>query len=55
MPTKKSNARSLPARTAVHPGEVLAAEFLDELGMSQYRLARAIRVPPRRLNEIVHG
>jgi addiction module HigA family antidote len=55
MPTKKSNARSLPARTAVHPGEVLAAEFLDELGMSQYRLARSIRVPPRRINEIVLG
>lgn len=37
----------------IHPGEHLA-EFLDELGISQYRLATAIRVPPRRINEIVH-
>ena len=38
----------------VHPGEHLA-EILDELGISQYRLAKAICVPPRRINEIVHG
>ncbi|MYF86523.1 MAG: HigA family addiction module antidote protein [Rhodospirillaceae bacterium] len=38
----------------IHPGEHLA-EFLEELGISQYRLATAIRVPPRRINEIVHG
>lgn len=38
----------------IHPGEHLA-EFLDELGISQYRLATAIRMPPRRINEIVHG
>ena len=38
----------------VHPGEHLA-EFLDELGISQYRLAKATNVPPRRINEIVHG
>lgn len=38
----------------IHPGEHLA-EFLDELGISQYRLAAAIHVPPRRINEIVHG
>ncbi len=38
----------------IHPGEHLA-EFLDELGISQYRLAKAARVPPRRINEIVHG
>ena len=31
------------------------AEFLDELGISQYRLAKAIGTPPRRINEIVHG
>ena len=31
------------------------AEFLDELGVSQYRLAKTIGVPPRRINEIVHG
>lgn len=39
----------------VHPGEVLQEEFLAELGMSQNALARAIKVPPRRINEIVHG
>ena len=39
----------------VHPGEVLQEEFLKPLETSQYRLARDIRVPPRRINEIVHG
>jgi len=38
----------------IHPGEHLA-EFLEELGISQYRLAKEIHVPPRRINEIVHG
>ena len=37
----------------IHPGEHLA-EILDELGISQYRLAKTIRVPPRRINEIAH-
>ncbi len=39
----------------VHPGEVLFEEFLTPLGISQYRLAKEIGVPPRRINEIVHG
>ena len=39
----------------VHPGEILAEEFLSPMGISQYRLARSINVPPRRINEIVHG
>jgi len=39
----------------VHPGEVLLAEFLEPLGFSQYRLAKELRVPPRRINEIVLG
>lgn len=39
----------------IHPGEILAEEFLEPLGISQYRLALAIGVPPRRINEIVHG
>ncbi len=39
----------------IHPGEVLQADFLEPLGVSQYRLARDISVPPRRINEIVHG
>lgn len=38
----------------VHPGEVLFEEFLGPLGISQYRLAKDISVPPRRINEIVH-
>ena len=39
----------------VRPGEVLLEEFLTPLELSQYRLAHAISVPPRRINEIVHG
>jgi len=39
----------------IHPGEVLLIDFLEELGLSQYRLAHALSVPPRRINEIVHG
>ena len=38
----------------IHPGEHLA-EILDELGISQYRLAKSIGAPPRRINEIVRG
>ena len=39
----------------VHPGEILAEEFLKPFSLSQYRLAKDIRVSPRRINEIVHG
>ena len=39
----------------IHPGEILQTEFLEPLGLSQNRLAREIGVPPRRINEIVHG
>ncbi len=39
----------------IHPGEILLEEFLAPMGISQYRLARDIGVPPRRINEIVHG
>lgn len=39
----------------IHPGEILLLEFLEPLGVSQYRLAKDIRVPPRRINEIVKG
>ena len=38
----------------IHPGEVLMKEFLEPMGISQYRLAKDISVPPRRINEIVH-
>ncbi len=40
---------------AVHPGEILHEEFLVPLGISQYRVAKDTSVPPRRINEIVHG
>lgn len=39
----------------IHPGEILLEEFLKPLGISQYRLAKEISVPPRRINEIVLG
>lgn len=39
----------------IHPGEILLKEFLQPLDISQNRLARAMAVPPRRINEIVHG
>jgi len=39
----------------IHPGEILMEEFLKPIGVSQYRLAKNISVPPRRINEIVHG
>jgi addiction module HigA family antidote len=39
----------------VPPGEVLLEEFLRPLGISQYQLAKDLSVPPRRINEIVHG
>ena len=39
----------------IHPGEVLLEDFLEPMQMSQYHLAQAIGVPPRRINEIVHG
>ena len=39
----------------ITPGEILIEEFLKPMGISQYRLAKDISVPPRRINEIVHG
>jgi addiction module HigA family antidote len=39
----------------VHPGEILLEEFLRPMGISQNKIARAMKVPPRRINEIVHG
>ena len=39
----------------IHPGEILVTEFLEPMGISQYRLALNIGVTPRRINEIVHG
>ena len=39
----------------IHPGEILLEEFLNPMEISQYRLAKDINVPPRRINEIVLG
>ena len=50
-PTPRSPRKLAP----VHPGEVLLHDFLEPLGLSQYRLAHDLSVPPRRINEIVHG
>ena len=44
-----------PIMVPTHPGEMLMEDFLEPLGISQYRLAQAIGVPARRINEIVHG
>ena len=48
----KRNTRSA---YTIHPGEILAEEFLKPLGVTQYRLARSIGVSPRRVNEIARG
>lgn len=39
----------------IHPGEILMLDYLEPLGITQHRVAVAIGVPPRRINEIVHG
>lgn len=39
----------------VHPGEILMLDFIEEMGLTQNKVAVAIGVPPRRINEIVHG
>lgn len=41
--------------TIIHPGEILNEEFLKPLAITEYRLAKEINVPARRINEIVHG
>lgn len=46
------NGRDFPP---VHPGVILLEEFLKPMSISQYRLAQSIRVPARRINEIVLG
>ncbi len=48
--TKRMTKRLAP----VHPGEVLQEEFMEPLGLTQYRVAKATGVPARRINEIVH-
>jgi len=39
----------------IHPGEILLEEFLKPLNLTQYRLAKNLSVPPRRINEIIQG
>ncbi len=39
----------------IHPGEILLEDFLKPMALSQYSLAQSLGVPPRRINEIVHG
>ena len=44
-----------PDLSPIHPGEILREDFLKPMALSQSRLARALHVPPRRINEIVLG
>jgi len=53
--TKRRADFVAPTAAPVHPGEVLLEEFLKPLRLSQYRVAKDTSVPPRRINEIVHG
>jgi len=46
---------SVAAVAPIHPGEVLIEDFIEGFGLTQHKLAVAIGVPPRRINEIVHG
>ena len=49
---KLKSPRKLPP---IHPGELLGEDFLKPMAISQYRLAKAMNVHPRRINEIIHG
>ena len=53
----QKGVRSLTATkiAPIHPGEVLMEDFIEGFGITQHKLAVAIGVPPRRINEIVHG
>ena len=53
-PTSPTGGNAV-ALAPVHPGDVLLEDYLRPLGLSQNRLAVALGVPPRRINEIVHG
>ena len=55
MPTKSKSSITTQFLHNPHPGEILLEEFLQPMGLSQTRLAKAIGVPPRRINEIVLG
>jgi antitoxin HigA-1 len=55
MKNQKKRKVASTRMSPVHPGEILREEFMKPLGLSQYRVAKAINVPPRRINEIVQG
>ncbi|WP_040618669.1 HigA family addiction module antitoxin [Rhodovulum sp. PH10] len=55
MPTTSRSSTTTELLPNPHPGEILLKEFLEPMGLSQTALARAIGVPPRRINEIVLG
>jgi len=55
MPTKSKSSTTTNLLHNPHPGEILLAEFLEPMNLSQTKLAKAIGVPPRRINEIVLG
>src|SRR5262245_21799068 len=55
MPTKSRSSTTTDLLPNPHPGEILMEEFLKPMALSQTALARAISVPPRRINEIVLG
>ncbi len=58
MSKSSTTTRKLPRQPVTHnphPGEILFEEFMKPLGMSQNALARALKISPRRINELVHG
>jgi addiction module HigA family antidote len=50
-----TEANTMDKHPPIHPGEVLLEDFIKGFGITQNKLAVAIGVPPRRINEIVHG
>jgi addiction module HigA family antidote len=50
-----ADRRAEPRLAPVHPGEILLEDFLKPMGISQYRLAKALGVPPQRVHDLVHG
>ena len=53
--TERTKIMARKAHAPMYPGEILLEEFLEPMELSQYRLAKDISVPARRINEIVHG
>ncbi|TFC80053.1 addiction module antidote protein, HigA family [Cryobacterium sp. TMS1-20-1] len=53
--SNSSTATENDSIESIHPGEILMEDFIDGFGITQNKLAVSIGVPPRRINEIVHG